>query len=158
MLVYTLVASLLIAMFVVPALGSIFGRAGHLTPENRRQLMLAEEGDLNEIGGWTGVYMRVVTRAINHPGRTVGLLTTMLILVFIAYGTFGRGVTLFPQWTRHRAASTSAHAVTCPPRRRTAWYASSNSASSVSTASRPRMQPPARAMRARQPTRSVRSA
>ncbi len=95
-LVYTLVASLLIAMFVVPALGSIFGRAGHLTPENRRQLMLAEEGDLNEIGGWTGVYMRVVTRAINHPGRTVGLLTTMLILVFIAYGTFGRGVTLFP--------------------------------------------------------------
>lgn len=95
-LVYTLVASLLIAMFVVPALGSIFGRAGHLTPENRRQLMLAEEGDLNEIGGWTGVYMRVVTRAINHPGRTVGLLTTMLILVFIAYGTFGHGVTLFP--------------------------------------------------------------
>ena len=95
-LVYTLVASLLIAMFVVPALGSIFGRAGHLTPENRRQLMLAEEGDLNEIGGWTGVYMRVVTRAINHPGRTVGLLTTMLILVFIAYGKFGHGVTLFP--------------------------------------------------------------
>ena len=95
-LVYTLVASLVIAMFVVPALGSIFGRAGHLTPESRRQLMLAEEGDLGEIGGWTGTYLRVVTSAVNHPGRTVGLLTTMLILVFITYGTFGRGVTLFP--------------------------------------------------------------
>ncbi len=95
-LVYTLVASLLIAMFVVPALGSIFGRAGHLTPESRRQLMLAEEGDLGEIGGWTGVYLRLVTRAVNHPGRTVGLLTGMLVLVFIAYGTFGHGVTLFP--------------------------------------------------------------
>ncbi len=95
-LVYTLVASLLIAMFVVPALGSIFGRAGHLTPESRRQLMLAEEGDLGEIGGWTGTYLRLVTRAVNHPARTVGLLTAMLILVFIAYGTLGNGVTLFP--------------------------------------------------------------
>ncbi|MCL4792181.1 MAG: efflux RND transporter permease subunit, partial [Gammaproteobacteria bacterium] len=95
-LVYTLVASLIIAMFVVPALGAMFGRAGHLTPENRQQLMLAETGDLNQIGGWTGHYLRIVTRAINHPARTVGMLTGMLILVFIAYGFFGRGVTLFP--------------------------------------------------------------
>ena len=95
-LVYTLVASLLIAMFVVPALGSIFGRAGHLTPENRQQLMLAETGDLDQIGGWTGRYLRVVTRAVNHPGRTVGMLTALLILVFITYGFLGRGITLFP--------------------------------------------------------------
>lgn len=95
-LVYTLVASLVIAMFVVPALGSIFGRAGHLTPASRRQLMLAEEGDLGEIGGLTGTYLRVVTGAVNHPARTVTILTFMLILVFIAYGMFGNGVTLFP--------------------------------------------------------------
>ncbi|MFZ1623826.1 MAG: efflux RND transporter permease subunit [Gammaproteobacteria bacterium] len=95
-LVYTLVASLIIAMFVVPALGSIFGRAGHLTPESRQQLMLAEEGNLSEIGGWTGTYLRIVTGAVNHPGRTVGALTGLLIFVFIAYGALGRGVTLFP--------------------------------------------------------------
>ena len=95
-LVYTLVASLVIAMFVVPALGSLFGRAGHLTPESRQQLMLAETGDLKQIGGWTGRYLRIATSAVNHPGRTVGLLTSLLILVFITYGLLGNGVTLFP--------------------------------------------------------------
>jgi multidrug efflux pump len=95
-LVYTLVASLVIAMFVVPALGSIFGRAGHLTAESRQQLMLAETGDMNQIGGWTGHYLRIVTGAVNHPGRTVGLLTSLLVLVFITYGVLGRGITLFP--------------------------------------------------------------
>ena len=58
--------------------------------------MLAETGDLDQIGGWTGRYLRVVTRAVNHPGRTVGMLTALLILVFITYGFLGRGITLFP--------------------------------------------------------------
>jgi multidrug efflux pump len=96
-LIYTLSASLVIAMFVVPALGAMFGRAGHLHPEARRQLMLAETGNLAELDGFTGRYVRIVERAIDRPGLTVGAVTALLLLVYAAYAVFGRGVTLFPE-------------------------------------------------------------
>ncbi|MEO7385833.1 MAG: efflux RND transporter permease subunit [Gammaproteobacteria bacterium] len=95
-LIYTLAASLVIAMFVVPALGAIFGRSGHISPEARQQLMLAEAGDLGQLGGWTGRYIRVVTKAIDRPWLTAGGVTALLLMVFVTYGLFGRGVTLFP--------------------------------------------------------------
>ena len=95
-LIYTLAASLVIAMFVVPALGAVFGRSGHLTPETRRQLGLAETGELNQLTGWTGRYLRVVTAAIERPWITAGGVTGMLLAVFAAYVALGRGVTLFP--------------------------------------------------------------
>ena len=95
-LIYTLAASLVIAMFVVPALGAVFGRSGHLTPETRRQLGLAETGDLTELTGWTGRYLRVVTAAIDRPWITAGGVTGLLLAVFAAYAALGRGVTLFP--------------------------------------------------------------
>ncbi|TFG86332.1 MAG: efflux RND transporter permease subunit [Chromatiales bacterium] len=95
-LVYTLSASLVIAMFVVPALGSIFGRGGHLTPESRRQLGIAETGDLNQLTGWTGRYLLVVTAAISRPWITAGSVTLLLLAVFATYSVLGGGVTLFP--------------------------------------------------------------
>ncbi len=95
-LIYTLSASLVIAMFVVPALGSIFGRSGHISPEARQQLMLAETGDLGGIRGATGQYLRVVAAAIDRPWLTAGGVTGLLLAVFVAYAALGRGVTLFP--------------------------------------------------------------
>ena len=95
-LIYTLAASLVIAMFVVPALGAVFGKSGHLTPETRRQLGLAESGDLKQLTGWTGRYLRVVTAAIDRPWTTAGGVTAMLLTVFAAYAILGRGITLFP--------------------------------------------------------------
>ena len=88
-LIYTLAASLVIAMFVVPALGAIFGRSGHISPEARRQLMLAETGDLGQISGATGRYLRVVTAAIDRPWITAGSVTALLLAVFVAYAHAG---------------------------------------------------------------------
>jgi multidrug efflux pump len=95
-LIYTLSASLVIAMFVVPALGAIFGRSGHLSPAARQQLMLAESGDLGQIRGPTGWYLGVASAAIDRPWLTAGGVTALLVSVFVAYGALGRGVTLFP--------------------------------------------------------------
>jgi multidrug efflux pump len=95
-LVYTLTASLILAMFVVPALGAIFGRSSHLGPEERRTLMAAESGDLHSIGGWTGRYVRVAEYALERPWKTVGTLTALLIAIYISYGFLGNGVVLFP--------------------------------------------------------------
>lgn len=95
-LIYTLAASLVVAMFVVPAMGAVFGRGGHLTPESRRQLGLAETGDLAQVTGWTGRYLRTVTAAIDRPWITSLSVTGLLVAVFISYGLLGKGVTLFP--------------------------------------------------------------
>lgn len=95
-LIYTLSASLVLALLVVPALGAVFGRAGHLSAASRAQLMLAEDGDLSQLTGWTGRYVRAVQVAIVRPGLTVAGLTLLLGVIFAAYGTLGRGVTLFP--------------------------------------------------------------
>jgi multidrug efflux pump len=58
--------------------------------------MLAETGDLDQLTGWTGRYVRAVQVAIARPALTVGGLTLLLVVIFAAYGALGRGVTLFP--------------------------------------------------------------
>lgn len=95
-LIFTLLASLVIAMFFVPALGSIFGRAGHADEHARLTLVAAESGDLNSIDGWTGRYLGVVRASLEHPWKTVLMLSGVLILIYIAYAFFGRGLSMFP--------------------------------------------------------------
>jgi multidrug efflux pump len=95
-LIYTLSASLVMAMFVVPALGAIFGSGGHLSEQSRRALMTAESGDLATLGGFTGWYVRVVGYALGRPWKAIGLLSAVLVSIYIAYGFLGRGITLFP--------------------------------------------------------------
>jgi multidrug efflux pump len=95
-IIATLSASLLMALIFVPTLGAFFGKQGALNPEAARQLSLAEGGRLEELSGWTGRYLRVLSHSLRHPWASVALVTAMLILIFIAYGKFGRGVEFFP--------------------------------------------------------------
>ena len=95
-LIFTLLASLIIAMFFVPALGSIFGKAGHADEKARRDLVAAETGDLASIGGWTGRYLGAVRVALGRPWVTVATLSSVLVLIYIAYAFLGRGLSMFP--------------------------------------------------------------
>jgi multidrug efflux pump len=95
-LIFTLLASLVIAMFFVPALGALFGRPGHADEAARRTLVAAESGDLGAIGGWTGRYLGVVSASLERPWLTVGSLSGLLVLIYIAYAFLGRGLAMFP--------------------------------------------------------------
>jgi multidrug efflux pump len=95
-LIFTLLASLVMAMFIVPALGALFGRPGHADEAARRALIAAESGDLDTIGGFTGAYLRAVRAALDRPWTTVGVLTTALVSIYVAYGFLGRGLSMFP--------------------------------------------------------------
>jgi multidrug efflux pump len=95
-LIFTLLASLVMAMFFVPALGSLFGKAGHADEKARADLIAAETGDLQSIGGWTGRYLGAVRAAIDRPWLTVGSLSAILVIIYIAYGFLGRGLAMFP--------------------------------------------------------------
>jgi multidrug efflux pump len=81
-LIATLSASLAVALFFTPTLGSLLGKASAVPHDDgaRRD----------------GAYMRTVRLAIRHPGSTLGLAVFLLIAVMTTYGKLGRGVEFFP--------------------------------------------------------------
>lgn len=59
-------------------------------------LAASETGDLSEIKGFTGWYIRVLGVALNRPLLIIGAAVALLIGVQIAYGKLGKGVEFFP--------------------------------------------------------------
>src|SRR3954449_1666191 len=80
-LIATLSASLAVALFFTPTLGSLLGKAAPVHDKDATR---------------DGPYMRTVRLAIRHPGTTLALAVFLLIAVQTAYGKFGRGVEFFP--------------------------------------------------------------
>jgi multidrug efflux pump len=95
-LIAVLSASLLMALLFVPTLGAIFGRTGANTEEARRNLTVAETGDLDEVTGPTGRYIQFLKKSLRHPWRNVAAVTTLLVVVYSAFFLFGKGVEYFP--------------------------------------------------------------
>lgn len=96
-MICVLSASLLMALIFVPTLGSLFGKAGAANdPEVKRTLAAAEEGDLSDIKGFTGWYLKLLGGALKIPGIILIIAFGVLISVQVAYGKFGKGVEFFP--------------------------------------------------------------
>ncbi|MEO0973519.1 MAG: efflux RND transporter permease subunit, partial [Pseudomonadota bacterium] len=95
-LIAVLSASLVMALVFVPTLGGIFGRPGAVDPKSRAELAAAELGDLQQIGGFTGGYLKVLSNALRHPLVSVASVTVLLVVIYAAYGMFGKGMEFFP--------------------------------------------------------------
>jgi len=95
-LIAVLAASLVMALIFVPTLGSIFGKTGANDAETRRNLAATETGDLDSVTGLTGRYIRFLRRSLQRPWLSVGAVTALLIAVYVAFFTFGRGIEYFP--------------------------------------------------------------
>jgi multidrug efflux pump len=95
-LIAVLSASLLMALLIVPTLGSMFGKTGADTEEARRNLAAAETGDLDTITGFTGRYVQFLKRSLTHPWRNVAIVSGLLLSVYASFFAFGRGTEYFP--------------------------------------------------------------
>jgi multidrug efflux pump len=102
-LLATLTASLAMALVFVPALGSIFGKATATDPLTMKRLSASEGGDLHEIGGLTGAYVRLLERVLRRPSVTAVAAVLIAVGAYAAYGTLGRGVEFFPAVEPERA-------------------------------------------------------
>ena len=96
-LIAVLSASLLMALLFVPTLGSLFGSSGAVSDQARKDLTVAETGDLNTLSGFTGSYIRFLNRSLLTPWFNVGVVTLILAVIIFAFAKFGRGVELFPE-------------------------------------------------------------
>jgi multidrug efflux pump len=104
-LIATLSASLITALIFVPALGTVFGKSGGaVDAATMRAVAAGEGGDMSEVKGATGIYLRVLRFALRRPGKVMILAFATLIGAQIAYGMFGRGVEFFPDVEPENAA------------------------------------------------------
>jgi multidrug efflux pump len=115
-LLLTLSASLAMALFFVPAVGSVLGRktAAAGTPINvdtTRESVDAETNilaearrSLAEVSGPAEVYVDFVTRCLRYPARVLIVAVVLLSGVYGAYYLFGRGTEFFPEIEPTQAA------------------------------------------------------
>jgi multidrug efflux pump len=96
-LIATLTASLVVALIFVPTLGSVFGKpGGTANAATMKALAASEHGDLHELKGWTGRYVKVLGFALRYPGGVLVAAVLSLVAATGAYATYGRGVEFFP--------------------------------------------------------------
>ncbi|MDP7599943.1 MAG: efflux RND transporter permease subunit, partial [Rhodospirillales bacterium] len=95
-LILTLSASLLMALIFVPTLGSIFGKPGSIDDKILKATLAGESGDLDNVEGFVGRYLKVLKPVLRHPAKVVTAAFVVLILVQVVYGTFGKGLEFFP--------------------------------------------------------------
>jgi multidrug efflux pump len=103
-LIFTLVASLVMALLVVPTFGTMIGRPGHFNERQRRDLAASEQGDLNTISGYTGKYIRFMNRALDYPGAVLAMLALLLVTIYFSYGVIGKGVEMWPKTEPNRGS------------------------------------------------------
>ena len=95
-LIAVLAASLLMALLIVPTLGSIFGKTGAVNEAARRNLATAETGNLDEVEGFTGKYVRFLRKSLRTPWRNVAFVSTLLLTIYVSFIAFGKGTEYFP--------------------------------------------------------------
>jgi len=96
-LIFTLTASLVMALLIVPTFGTMIGRPGHFNERQRRDLAASESGDLNSIGGYTGRYIQLMNRALDYPVTVLATLSALLLGIYVSYGVIGKGVEMWPE-------------------------------------------------------------
>ena len=103
-LIATLSASLVMALIFVPTLGSVFGKAGGTAdPETMKALAAGESGQLEDIKGLTGRYLKLLGVALKHPAKVLAAAVLILATVMWSYANFGRGIEFFPDVEPHNA-------------------------------------------------------
>lgn len=102
-LIATLTASLFMALIFVPTLGAWFGSPGAADARTMRALSESEAGELQDLPGFTGWYVRRLRHALTHPGKVLALSVLVLVAVQGAYALAGHGVLFFPDVEPERA-------------------------------------------------------
>lgn len=95
-IIATLASSLVMALIVLPTIGSMIGKKGAYSEATLEAMRITESGDLSKLTGVTGAYGRMLTRLVERPIWVLAFTITLLISVFMIYGTFGKGVEFFP--------------------------------------------------------------
>ncbi|MEH6453922.1 MAG: efflux RND transporter permease subunit, partial [Psychromonas sp.] len=96
-LIATLTASLFMALIFIPVLGSVFGKARLLTEKQKNNALLSESGDLFQLQGITGLYVRTLDSAIKKPWLVLVITCVIAISGVSLFAKSNLGVEFFPE-------------------------------------------------------------
>jgi multidrug efflux pump len=94
--IVTLLASLLMALVFVPALGQVLGPRQAEENEATRHIKAAQAGDFQAAGAVVARYVTLLGRLCRHPALTLAGAVLLLVGLYVLYGLLGRGVEFFP--------------------------------------------------------------
>ncbi len=94
--IFTLAASLFMALIFIPVMGGLIGKRQAQSAKAKAQLYAAEKGDPRDMTGFMGGYVRVLQWSLLRPWTTLSFAMMALVASFVAYGSFGNGLTFFP--------------------------------------------------------------
>ena len=96
-LIAVLSASLVMALVFVPVLGGVFGKPRAISEKEKKQIEQAEDGDLTQLTGVTGKYVRILSSAVKHPKKILLATISGAIFVMFLYANSGLGTIFFPE-------------------------------------------------------------
>ncbi len=93
--IVVLTASLITALIFLPAIGSIFGKAGQTDRDSAARLAGDSDGDLLTMPGLTGSYIRFLNGALRHPAKVMIAILLIMGGIIGAYAAKPTGVEFF---------------------------------------------------------------
>ena len=90
-----LIGSLLYALLFGPVLGTLFGKPSMHDAQMLETQRILEEGDPTQLRSLTGRFARFMTGVCYRPFLTLGIIFSLLVSVFWAYGKYGVGTIFF---------------------------------------------------------------
>lgn len=86
--------SWLYALVILPVLGALFGKKP-ASGEMVDKLNQLERGELNNLGGITGLYVRIIRAVLERPFSSIAGMLLILFGIFYFYGQYNAGTIYF---------------------------------------------------------------
>ncbi len=96
-LIATLFGSLLMALIFIPSLGKWVGKPDPYDALTQNNTNVSENGNLENLKGFTGKYVKILKTALTHPRKTIMLIILGMFAIIIAYSILSPGVEFFPK-------------------------------------------------------------
>ena len=93
----TLSSALVIALIVLPAIGSVIGKPNLYASGIRARLEASEKGEYHKMKGITGLYIRTIDKYMQKPYKVLIIMCLLFATIVSVYQKFGSGVEFFPE-------------------------------------------------------------
>ncbi len=100
--------SITFALVFLPVLGAFFGKV-EMDQKTIDELRILEHDDPRKLGGFTGLYARLIEQVLRHPVISITTSLASLLVIFMLYGQFNAGTVYFTESeTEHGEVNVSA--------------------------------------------------
>ncbi len=90
-------SSLVFAILMQPAIGPAFGDIHQIDEKHKESIMASENWDVTKIHGFTKKYILLLITVLARPKRYIFGICSAVILMYIGFVQFGRGLEFFPK-------------------------------------------------------------